>query len=115
MKDDGSSEVLFQGYFPAAQGTLYLMPTTLGNGRVEIDAIWLCNTGAAAISTTLLFGKGVLGKVNSLMWQAPLESRRTYIIFGGQPVSLRAGSKFEGLAGTGDEVVMTIFGRIITP
>lgn len=111
----GASEIIFQGYLPAAQGTLYAMPTGLGNGRVEIDAIWLCNTAAAPTPSTLLFGKGALGKVNALLWQAPLSPNITYIIFGGEPVSMRSGDSFAGNAGTGAETVVTIFGRIITP
>jgi hypothetical protein len=111
----GASEILFQGYLPAAQGTLYTMPTSLGNGRVEIDAIWLCNTAATPIPTTLLFGKGALTKANSLLWEAPLEQNHTHIIFGGEPVSMRVGDSFAGNAGVGADVVVTIFGRTIAP
>jgi len=54
----GASDVIFQGYLPAAQGVLFAAPDALNAGRVEIDAIWLCNTLAVASPTTLLYGRG---------------------------------------------------------
>lgn len=108
----GASEILFQGYLPIAQGPLYAMPTSLGNGRVEISTLWVCNTGAVIVPTTLLFGAGTLTKANALFWNAPVEPGRTYIIFGGDPVSMKSGYKFEGNATVASAVVVTIFGVV---
>lgn len=110
--NQGASDLLFQGYLPTVQGLIYTIPDSFNNGRVEVRALWICNTGGIIVPTTLLFGRGVLGKANALFWNAPVEPSRTYIVFGGEPVNLSAGFKFEGLAGTANAVVLTIFGQV---
>jgi hypothetical protein len=110
----GASDVLFQGYLPAAQGLLFAVPANINNGRVEIDALWICNTNAAAVVGTILYGAGTLTKANSLFWNSPFEGGHTHIVFGGSPVNLKSGFKFEGNAAGATDIVVTIFGRVIT-
>ena len=54
----GLSKILYQGQLANAQATLYTAPDQPTNMRVEISAIWVCNTDSSPRACTLRAGSG---------------------------------------------------------
>ena len=105
-------QLLMQKALPAASALLYTPPTGQGNVWTEISSIWLCNTDVAIRALTLRYGNGTLTVLNSLFDVAPIEPKRTYIIFDGSPIKMRVGDQFFGFCDVADKIVLSIWGAV---
>ena len=109
----GLSKILYQGLLDDVQTTIYTAPSQPPNMRVEVTAIWICNTDSATRQCTLMVGSEVtLIDKNKLLGQAPIQPNTTYIVFDTSPVTLSAGMKFDGFSDVADTVAVTILGKV---
>lgn len=108
-------QLLAQVSLQAVQGLIYAVPSAPQNIAVHVTSLWICSIEPTNLTfLTLRYGKGAgaLTALNSLFNAAPIEPRRTYLIFDGSPIKMQIGFKFEGFADIADKLVISIWGDI---
>lgn len=108
----GLPKILYQGLLADAQATVYTAPTQPPNARVELSAIWICNTDSTDRLCTLRIGVGALTAANSLIDGAPIQPFTTYVVFDQSPFTLSANMVVDAFSDVADKMTITIFGKV---